>query len=157
VSVTDTTAAARFLLVRGLPLAVVDLEPADPTTPPLLADDLFRRLVERGLVVLPRFLGQELPKGARVGFTVGQDALELQDEDETTLLRVARGALDPDWLDRALGLKGTVLLVGRDLGIDPDQPAGEVARTVDDACADERVAGAVVGVAEPRTGLPLIV
>lgn len=154
--VTDTTAAARFLLVRDLPLVVVDLEPVDPATPALLADDLFRRLVERGLVVLPRFLGQELPKGARVGFTAGSDTFELEDEDETTLLRVPRSALEADWLDRALALKGTMLIVGRGLEIDPDQEPADVARTVDEACPDGRVAGAIVGVAEPRTGLPLV-
>lgn len=153
---TDTTAAARFLVVRTMPLVVVDLEPVADDTPALLADDLFRRLVEGGLVVLPRFLGQELPKGARVGFTVGPDELVLEDEAETKLLRVPRAAVDPEWLGRALALKGTMLIVGRDLRIDPDQTAREVAETVEHGCADARVAGAIVGVAEPRTGLPLL-
>lgn len=155
-SPTDTAAAARFLLVRGMPIVVVDLEPAEEGTPSLLADDLFRRLVDRGLAVLPRFLGQELPKGARVGFTVTDTELVLEDEDETRMLRVPRGALPPDWLARALTLKGTVLLVGRDLGIDPDQTGLAVAETVEAGCADQRVAGAIVGVAQPRTGLPLL-
>lgn len=153
-SATDT-AAARFLLVRGMPIVVVDLEPADTDTPSLLVDDLFRRLVDAGLAVLPRFLGQELPKGARVGFTVSRDELVLEDDAETRLLRVPRAALEQDWLDRALALRGTVLIAGRELGIDPDQSGLAVAETVEAACADERVAGAVVGVAEPRTGLPL--
>lgn len=153
---TDTVAAARFLLVRAMPIVVVDLEPVADDTPALLADDLFRHLVEGGLVVLPRFLGQELPKGARVGFTVTADELVLEDEAETKLLRVPRGALEPDWLARALALKGTVLVVGRGLELDPDQTGLEVAETVEGACADGRVAGAIVGVAEPRTGLPLL-
>ncbi|MBW3658367.1 MAG: hypothetical protein KY457_06990 [Actinobacteria bacterium] len=153
---TDTAAAARFLLVRGMPLVVVDLEPVDDDVPPLLADDLFRRLVDGGLLVLPRFLGLELPKGARVGFTVTADELVLEDEAETKLLRVPRGALERAWLDRALALKGTMLVVGRDLGIDPDQSGLAVAESVEAGCADRRVAGAVVGVAEPRTGLPLL-
>lgn len=151
----DTSAAARFLVVRGLPLLVVDLEPADPDTPALLADDLFRRVVDRGLLVLPRFFGVDLPRGARLGFTATREELRLEDEQETTLLRVPRASLDPAWLGRALELKGTMLLVGRDLGIDPDQTPGEVAQIVDDACATSRVAGAIVGVAEPREGLPL--
>lgn len=154
---TDTTAAARFLVVRGMPFVVVDLEPADPGTPPLLADDLFRRLVERGLVVLPRLFGIDLPRGARVGFTLSRDELELEDEQETRLLRVPRASLDPEWIQRALELKGTAVLVGRDLGIDPDQSPREVAETVDGACGDGRVAGAIVGVAEPRQPLPLLV
>lgn len=154
-SATDT-AAARFLLVRGMPIVVVDLEPAESDTPPLLADDLFRRLVDAGLAVLPRFLGQDLPKGARVGFTVTREELVLEDEAETRLLRVPRAALEQDWLDRALTLRGTVLIAGRALGIDPDQTDLAVAETVEAGCADGRVAGAVVGVAEPRTGLPLL-
>lgn len=153
---TDTSAAARFLLVRGMPVVVVDLEPVAPETPPLLAEDLFRRLVERGLVVLPRFLGQELPKGARVGFTAGAEQLVLEDEAGAALLRVPRAALEPVWLERALQLKGTILLVGRDLGLDPDQRPAEVAEAVESACAGGDVAGAVVGVVAPRPGLPLL-
>ena len=155
-SPTDTTAGVRFLVVRGMPLAVVDLEPVEEGTPSLLADDLFRRLVDRGLAVLPRFLGQDLPKGARVGFTVTADELVLEDEDETRMLRVRRSGLDPEWLARALTLRGTMLIVGRELGIRPDQTGLAVAEAVETGCADRRVAGAVVGVAEPRTGLPLV-
>ncbi|MBW3618980.1 MAG: hypothetical protein KY461_01935 [Actinobacteria bacterium] len=155
-SPTDTTAGVRFLVVRGMPLAVVDLEPVEEGTPSLLADDLFRRLVDRGLAVLPRFLGQDLPKGARVGFTVTSDELVLEDEDETRMLRVPRSGLDPEWLARALTLRGTMLIVGRGLGIGPDQTGLAVAESVEAGCADRRVAGAVVGVAEPRTGLPLL-
>jgi hypothetical protein len=142
---SDTAAAARFLLVRGLPLVVVELD-----------DDLFRRLVERGLVVLPRFLGQDLPKGARVGFTVSPDELTLEDDTGSAMLRVPRAALEPDWTDRALALKGAMLIVGRDLGVDPDQTGLEVAETVEAGCGEGRVAGAIVGVAAPRTGLPLL-
>lgn len=155
-SPTDTTAGVRFLVVRAMPLAVVDLEPVEAGTPSLLADDLFRRLVDRGLAVLPRFLGQDLPKGARVGFTVTPDELVLEDEDETRMLRVPRGGIDPEWLARALTLRGTMLVVGRDLGIAPDQTGLAVAEAVEAGCAEGRVAGAVVGVAEPRTGLPLV-
>lgn len=152
----DTAAAARFLLVRGMPLVVVDLAPTDDDVPPLLADDLFRRLVDGGLLVLPRFLGLELPKGARVGFTLTADEVVLEDEDGTRLLRVPRAALERAWVERALALKGTMLVVGRDLGIDPDQTGLAVAEAVEAGCAEGRVAGAIVGVAEPRTGLPLL-
>lgn len=152
----DTTAAARFLVVGNLPLVVVDLEPADPTTPAMLADDLFRRLVERGLVVLPRFLGVDLPRGARVGFTAAPDELRLEDERETRLLRVPRASVDPAWLRRSLELRGTMAVVGRDLGIDPDQSPAEVAGVVEAACGEGRVAGAIVGVVEPRSTLPLL-
>lgn len=155
-SPADAAAAARFLLVRGMPIVVVDLERADDDTPSLLVDDLFRRLVDGGLAVLPRFLGQDLPKGARVGFTLTGEELVLEDEAETRLLRVSRASLEPDWLARALALKGTMLVVGRGLGLDPDQSELEVAETVERACAEGRVAGAIVGVAEPRTGLPLL-
>lgn len=141
----DTAMAARFLLVHDLPLVVVDVDAG-----------LLERLLERGLAVLPRFLGQDLPKGARVGFTVAREELTLEDDAGTALLRVSRAALEPAWTQRALALRGTVLVAGRGLGIGPDQTGLEVAETVEAGCGERRVAAAVVGVAEPRVGLPLL-
>ena|GEM_PF-1220505 len=151
------TAAARFVLLRDLPMLVVDLEPpADVDTPALLQDSLFRLLVERGLAVLPRFYGVDLPKGARVGLTLEAEVARVEDDEETTLLRVPRAGMERGWEERALGLKGTMLVVGHALGVGPDETAHEVCDLLDIAATAGRVAGAVVGVAEPRQGLPLI-
>lgn len=156
------SAAARFVLLRDLPLLIVDLEPpaipeggADDT-PPMLREGLLRALVERGMVTLPRFYDVDLPRGVRVGLTVSRELMRLEDEDETTLLRIPRPAVDGDWLERALRLKGTMLCVGPALGVDADQSASELCDLLDIAASAGGLVGAIVGVAEPRFGLPLL-
>lgn len=157
-STVDATAAhARFLVVRGLPLLVVDLEgPEQLDTPLVLEQGLFRTLLERGLAVLEGFYGRDLPRGARVGLTLTADELKLEDDAETRLLRVPRPSVDPDWLADARRLRGSMLLVGRNLGVDPDQTPREVCDLVEERTAERRIAGAIVGFAEPREGLPLL-
>ncbi len=153
----DAAAASiRFLVLRGRPLAVVDLEAPDEERPRLIAGGLFQHLVERGLAVLDRFYGRTLPKGARLGFTVTPDELRLEDEQETGLLRIPRAGVDADWLDAAKRLRGTMVCVGHNLGVDPDESARAVCDRLDAAARDERVAGAIVGVAEPRQQLPIV-
>jgi hypothetical protein len=152
------SAAARFVLLRDLPLLVVDLEPppAAAEEPPALRDGLFRALLERGLVQLPRFYDVELPRGVRVGCTLEREQLRLEDDQETTLLRVPRAGVDATWIERALALRGTMLCVGPGLGVGPDHDPHEVCDLLDLAATAGRVAGAIVGVAEPAQGLPLL-
>lgn len=152
------TAAARFLMVGDLPMLVVDLEPpaADDPTPQLLRDSLYTLLVERGLAQLPRFYGVDLPRGVRVGLTLDRDLMRLEDHEETTLLRIPRERVDDEWLARARTLKGSMLVVGTALGVGPDHTAHEVCDLLDLAATAGRAAGAIVGVAEPAQGLPLL-
>lgn len=152
------SAAARFVLLRQLPLLVVDLTPPEDAgdEPPTLREGLFRALLERGLVQLPRFYDVDLPKGVRVGLTLEQQEIRLEDDEETTLLRVPRGGVDQPWIDRALELRGTMLCVGHDIGVGPDHDPHELCDLLDLAATDGRVAGAIVGVAEPAQGLPLL-
>ena len=155
---TDATSAAvRSVLLRDLPMLAVDLEPpADTDTPMLLQDGVFRALAERGLAELPRFYGVELPKGVRVGVTLEREVARLEDDAETTLLRIPRTGLDDAWLRRALELRGTMLCVGHALGVRPETTPHELCDLLDIAATAGRVLGAIVGVAEPRTGLPLL-
>lgn len=152
------SAAARFVLLRHLPLLVVDLQPPeDPSqAPPTLREGLFRALLERGMVQLPRFYDVDLPRGVNVGLTIESDRMRLEDDQETTLLRVPREGVDPRWVERALALRGTMLCVGPGLGVGPDHDPHEVCDLLDLAAAGGRVAGAIVGVAEPKQGLPLL-
>lgn len=149
------TAHVRFVLLRELPMVVVDLEPPDGSEP-VAGPGLFTTLVERGMVVLPRFYGLDLPRGVRVGFTLGPDELRLEDEDETQLLRAPRAAIPPAWEEAAKRLKGTMLLVGRSLGLDPDESSQALCDRLELSSREDRVAGAIVGVAEPTATLPLI-
>jgi hypothetical protein len=72
-------------------------------------------------VELPRFLGVDLPRGVRVGFNLTAEQLELKDEQDDTLLRAPREAVDPTWIDAALRLQGTMLVASRHLELDPDE------------------------------------
>jgi hypothetical protein len=175
---TDAVAAhARFVLLRDLPMLVVDLEPATdpgdasgdtdadvsthaaatgPSDPPDGTAVLIQALAERGMVQLPRFYDVDLPRGVRVGLTIDEDGMRLEDDDETTLLRLPRAGVDQSWIDRALALRGTMLCAGSAIGIGPDQTPHEVCDLLDIAATAGRVLGAIAGVAEPRQGLPLL-
>lgn len=148
--------AVRFLVVRGMPLVAVDVRNAPTDRAPARSGGLFQRVVEQGVPVLPRFLGVDLPRGAQVGWTLQASTLLLQEADGGDLLELPREAVDPAWVDRARALRGTMFVLGHDLGLASDDEPGAVAHKVDAAAADERLAGAIVGVAEPRVGLPLL-
>lgn len=146
------TAAAhvRFVLLRELPMLVVDLTGDGEADTP----DLFPLLIERGLQRLPRFYGHDLPRGAQVGITLTSEELKVEDERENRLLRLPRDSVPEDWESAAKRLRGTMLLVGTDLGLDPDHSPKELCDLLEGAAEDDRLAGAIVGVAEPRDTLP---
>lgn len=150
-----TTAHVRLEVLRGLPMMVVDLEGPEPDGPLTLEEGLFRTMTERGLAVLPRFYGIDLPRGARVGITLAHDECRVEDEDATKLLTMPTASVDPEWRAAAERLRGTMLLVGRNLGVDPDQDVRELCDLLERQAGEGRVAGAIVGVAEPTIGLPL--
>lgn len=150
----DVVVHARFLVVREMPMVVVDLEGDEPALP-LVDDNLFRTLVERGLVVLPGFYGVDLPRGARIGWTLERQELRLEDEQAVGLLRVPRPSVDPVWEAASLRLKGTMFCAAWNLGLDPDLTDRAVCDALHTAATAGRVAGAIVGVAEPSQGLPL--
>lgn len=155
-SADATVAHARFLVIAEMPMLVVDLEGPETEAPLVLEEGVFRTLLERGLAVLEGFYGRDLPRGARVGLTLARDQLRLEDEDETVLLRVPRESVDPEWLEAAQRLRGSMLLVGRNLGVDPDQTPKDVCDLLETGTTARRVSGAIVGFAEPKEGLPLL-
>jgi hypothetical protein len=141
----------RFLVVGDdLPLLVASLP--DEGRGPRLAT----ALVESGMVELPRFLGVDLPRGVRVGFNLTAEALELVDEQDDTLLRAPRDAVDPAWIDAALRLKGTMLVACRHLELDPDESPRQLADRLDERARAGVALGAIVGVVEERPTLPLM-
>ncbi len=148
-------AAARFLVVRGQPLLALDIEGAAPSGP-VLEPGLYRSLMEAGLVVLEAFFGTELPRGARLGWILESGELRLESEDGERLLRMDRAGVDAAWLDAARQLRGTMLVAGHELGIDPDDTPGEVAARLEAAARERRALGAIVGVGEAASNLPLI-
>ncbi len=150
--------AARFLVANRMPLLVMSLGDTAGDA------DLFVRLGTAGLAPIPAFYGVDLPRGARIGLTLTFEQMRLEDEDANGLLQIPRPAVDVDWLAEAKRLKGTMLVVGRELELDPDGDDRAVCDELDararEANAsgdhDRQVRAAIVGVAEPRETLPLL-
>ncbi|MFT5564543.1 MAG: hypothetical protein ACI970_001273, partial [Myxococcota bacterium] len=103
-----------------------------------------------------RFYGVDLPRGVNIGLTIEREVIRLEDDAETTLLRIPRAAVDRPWLERAIKLKGTMLCVGPALGVDADQDEQALCDLLEIAANAGRVAGGIIGVAEPRFGLPMM-
>ena len=143
-------AGVRTLTVGGLPMLVVDL----PAT--VAGDHVRAALRAAGLVDLPAVLGVEFPRGARVGVLLEGDEVRLVDEQETTLLRLVRGGLAPDWTAAAVRLRGTMTCVTTGLDVAGlDAPASLTAALDARAQAGE-VHGAIIGVHDRRVRLPLV-
>ncbi len=140
-------------------MLVLDIEGEAPDGP-VLDTGLYRSLLEAGLVVLEQFFGTDLPRGARVGWILDGPQMRLETEAGERLLQVGRASIDAEWLDAALRLKGTMLVAGHDLGLDPDDAPGAVAGRIDPAARQRRVAAAIVGVGEAEPddvfSLPLV-
>jgi hypothetical protein len=148
----DAAAGVRTLTLDGLPLLVVAL----PSSPEGL--HVWRALHDAGLHALPGFSGAEFPRGARVGVQLEGAEVRVVDEEDLTLLRMARAGLDDGWLEAARRLRGTMFGVVTDLDVaalaDPRVLAAAL-----DVQAGTRAAGllgAIVGVHEVRPKLPLL-
>lgn len=141
--------AVRTVTLGGLPLLVAAVPSGGP------GDVLLDAVAERGLAPLPAVTGIELPRGARVGFSVDRTELRLVDEQDATLLRAARDGLDADWLEAARRLKGTMAVLGRDLELDAELAVPDIVSRLDAAAAEGRVLGAIIGLVEERPTLPL--
>lgn len=140
----------RFLLVGGQPLLVASCPTAGR------GPHLHAALAARGLRPLPHFIGADLPRGARVGFTVTPAELRLEDDAGLTLLRTPRETIDADWFAAARRLRGTMTVVTLGEDLDPGAPMPALADVLDASARDGRLLGAIVGVAEERLTLPLV-
>lgn len=139
----------RTVTLGGLPLLVAAVPSGGA------GDLLLDAVSERGLVTLPGVTGVDLPRGARVGFSVDQQELRLVDDQDATLLRAPREGLDAGWLEAARRLRGTMTVLGRDLEVDAELDVATLVARLDEAAAAGRVLGAIVGLVEERPTLPL--
>jgi hypothetical protein len=139
----------RTVTLGGLPLLVAAVPSGGA------GDQLLDAVAERGLARLPGVTGVDLPRGARVGFSVDQQELRLVDDQDATLLRAPREGLDAGWLEAARRLRGTMTVLGRDLEVDADLDVATLVARLDEAAAAGRVLGAIVGLVEERPTLPL--
>lgn len=148
-SVPTDGVGIRTVTLRGLPLLVAAVPSGGA------GDTLMAAVGERGLVRLGAVTGVDLPRGARVGFSVDRHELRLVDEQDATLLRAARDGLDAGWLEAARRLRGTMTVLARDLELDADLDVATLVARADEAAANGEVLGAIVGLVEERPTLPL--
>lgn len=146
----------RTLLLADRPLLAISVATTVERHPTGRAADLAARLETAGLVRMARFFGQVLPQGAKVGLSLEPGELRLVDDRDTTLLRVQRKALDAGWVAAATKLKGTMLVMLSGASLAERHEPGLLARIIEEAAADGRAAGAIVGVVEQRPTLPLL-
>jgi hypothetical protein len=133
-----------------MPLLVVDLP--DAPSGQAVRD----ALRGAGLRTLTGIIGVDFPRGAAVGVLLEGDEVRLVDERETTLLRLGRGGLAPDWLTAALRLKGTMVAVTTALGVAGLDDPVSLGAALETEARDGRVDGAIVGVSDRRPRLPLL-
>jgi hypothetical protein len=143
-------AGVRTLTPGGMPLLVADLP--DLPTGQAVRDAL--RVA--GLRTLPGFVGVDLPRGATVGVLLEGATVRLVDERERTLLRLVRSGLAPDWIDAAVRMRGTMLVVGTGLGVAELDDAASLGAALETGARDGRLDGAIVGVVDRRPRLPLL-
>jgi hypothetical protein len=148
-SAPATGVAVRTVTLAGLPLLAAAVPSGGA------GDELLDAVAERGLAPLTAVTGVDLPRGARVGFTVDQQELRLVDDRDATLLRAPRAGLDPGWLEAARRLRGTMTVLARDLEVDAELAVPDLVARLDAAAAEGRVLGAIVGLVEERPTLPL--
>ena len=109
-----------------------------------------------GLRALGGVVGVEFPRGASVGVLLEGQEVRLVDERDTTLLRIERRGLAPEWLEAAVRLHGTMLTVTTGLGIEVLDAAPELAAALEVEGREGRLDGAIIGVSDRRPRLPLL-
>jgi hypothetical protein len=143
-------AGVRTLTPAGLPLLVADL-------PATHAGALVHAaLLGAGLMVLPGLFGVDFPRGARVGVQLEGEEVRLVDESDTTLLRLARSGLGPVWLERAVRMRGTMLVVITAAGMTESTDERALGDALELLARDGGAIGAIVGVHDRRPRLPLL-
>lgn len=153
VSAPSDAVEVRTLVIASRPLLVAAIAMSQRGE---RASQLSMRLQQAGFPQIDRFVGQELSKGARIGFSIEPDQLRLVDESDATLLRADRDGLDPAWISSARRLRGTMFVLIEALSLAPQHAPPALIKLIDQAAPEGRVSGAIVGVAEQRPTLPLM-
>lgn len=149
---TDERAAAgvRSLTLAGMPLLAVDL-PEDAVGAAVRV-----ALRDAGLRSLPGVIGVDLPRGGSVGLLLEGHEVRLVDDRETALLRLGRPGLAAEWIDAAVRLCGTMLLVTSGVGVEHLADPASLGARLETEARDGRLDGAIVGVSDRRPRLPLV-
>ena len=140
----------RTLAPGGMPLLVAGLPRSDA------ARRIRAALVVAGLLPLPGLVGVDFPRGARVGVQLEGPSVRLVDERDADLLRLPREGLSAAWLESAIRLRGTMLMVVSGLELDGFTDERSLGDALEAAARAGGALGAIVGVHDQRTRLPLL-
>lgn len=134
-----------FVGLAGRAALIVDV-PGEGHAGPLSAenDPVVWSFTNRGLRLLPAFIGQQVPETDGLLAAAGHGTLALTTPEEVDVLRADLDDLPDDWFDAAEHHEGVLLLVGRDLAIDDLPDEHSVAKALDTAAVEARLLGAVV-------------
>lgn len=134
------------MVLGDKPALVVDVlsdrpddEPLDPG-----ADPLIWSFLDRGVRLLPGFLGVPMPDDGRIRLVPRSGQLVLLADDGTELLAIPVDDLPASWLDNAQTHGGALLFVGRGIAVADAEEAHEAARSIHEAAVAGRVVGGIV-------------
>lgn len=142
-----TTRTLLSTMVLGdKPALVVDVQNDRPADEPLSAtgDPVIWSFLERGLRLLPGFLGVPMPDDGRVRLVPRSGQVALLAEDGTELLAVPIDDLPPSWLDSAQTHGGALAFVGRGIEVSEVEDAHAAAQRLHDAAVAGRMVGGIV-------------
>ena len=138
-------AEVSVVVLGGRAALVIDV-PGEGHTGPLTATDdpVVWSFTERGLKLLPAFLGQALPESDLLKVAAGHGQLALATPEHVDVVELDLDALPDGWFDAADAHEGVLLFVGRDLGVSGAEDEQTIGKALDTAAVDARLLGAVV-------------
>lgn len=134
------------LVLGDKPALVVDVQSGRPDDAPLSAeaDPLIWSFLERGLRLLPGFLGVPMADDGRVRLLARDGQVTVVADDGTALLAVPIDDLPVSWLDNAQTHGGALLFVGRGIAVAAAEDAREAAQAIHAAAVSGRVVGGIL-------------
>lgn len=156
-----STTAIRFLVVRGRPLVLIDIQPAtaaaahaprgmDHSTPTAPRPRLYRTLVDAGLSVIDSRPGASLATDVDMRWVLDGVQLQLETVHGRRVLRIGTTRIDHDWLEATRHHHDATLLAGTQLGLDRDDSTRQVFNLIDQATRRGRLVGARVPIEHQR-------
>lgn len=134
------------MVLGDKPALVVDVQSDRPDDAPLSAegDPLIWSFLQRGLRLLPGFLGVPMGDDGRIRLVTRSGEVVAVADDGTDLLAVPVDDLPGSWLDTAQTHGGALLFVGRGIAVAHAEDARDAAKAIHDAAVAGRVVGGIL-------------
>lgn len=142
----STQSLISTLVLGDKPALVVDVRSGRPDDAPLdpQQDPLIWSFLERGVRLLPGFLGVPMADDGRLRLVAQGGQVVVVAEDGAELLAVPIDDLPVSWLDNAQTHGGALLFVGRGIEVAGAEDAREAAQAIHEAAVAGRVVGGIL-------------